>query len=127
MATARIRAVAGWRGASAWASASGWLREEFEALAAPFSQRAAVCREYVEVCRRLWCDEVSSFEGVHYRLPACRMFPKPVQQPHPPLYFGGESDAALRRVADLGDGWHAFSLLPDAARSSRRALDQSAH
>ena len=102
----------------------GWLREEFEALAAPFPQRAAVCREYVEVCKRLWCDEVSSFEGVHYRLPACRMFPKPVQRPHPPLYFGGESDAALRRVADLGDGWHAFNLLPDSARERIDALDR---
>jgi len=102
----------------------GWLREEFEALAAPFSQRAAVCREYVEVCKRLWCDEVSSYEGVHYRLPACRMYPKPVQQPHPPLYFGGESDAALRRVADLGDGWHAFNLMPDAARERIAALER---
>ena len=102
----------------------GWLREEFEALNAPFPQRAARCREYVEVCKRLWCDEVSSFDGTHYHLPACRMFPKPVQQPHPPLYFGGESDAALRRVADLGDGWHAFNLLPDAARERIAALDR---
>lgn len=101
----------------------GWLREEFEALDAPFSDRAARCREYVEVCRRLWCDEVSSYEGRHYRLPACRMLPKPVQRPHPPLYFGGESDAALRRVADLGDGWHGFNLLPDAARERVAALE----
>jgi alkanesulfonate monooxygenase SsuD/methylene tetrahydromethanopterin reductase-like flavin-dependent oxidoreductase (luciferase family) len=43
------------------------------------------------------------------------MFPKPVQQPHPPLYFGGESDPALRRVADLGHGWHGFNLGPDEA------------
>ena len=102
----------------------GWLREEFEALDAPFPQRAARCREYVEVCKCLWCDEVSSYEGRHYRLPACRMFPKPVQRPHPPLYFGGESDAALRRVADLGDGWHAFNLLPDAASARVTALEQ---
>src|SRR5207237_5837613 len=102
----------------------GWLREEFEALDAPFPQRAARCREYVEVCKRLWCDEVSSYEGRFYRLPACRMFPKPFQQPHPPLYFGGESDAALRRVADLGDGWHAFNLGPDEAAERVSRLER---
>ena len=41
------------------------------------------------------------------------MFPKPLQQPHPPIIFGGHSDRALRRVADLGDGWFAFDVLPD--------------
>jgi alkanesulfonate monooxygenase SsuD/methylene tetrahydromethanopterin reductase-like flavin-dependent oxidoreductase (luciferase family) len=41
------------------------------------------------------------------------MYPKPVQRPHPPIHFGGESDAALQRVADLGQGWYGFNLLPD--------------
>lgn len=45
-----------------------------------------------------------------YELPPCHQYPKPLQRPHPPLYFGGESDAALRRVADLGTGWYGFNL-----------------
>jgi probable F420-dependent oxidoreductase len=93
----------------------GWLRDEFEAVAAPFEHRAERCREYIEVMRTLWCDDVSEYSGTFYSLPRCRMFPKPVQQPHPPLYFGGESDPALRRVADLGRGWHGFNLGPDEA------------
>lgn len=113
----------------------GWLRDEFEAVAAPFGNRAERTREYIEVMRRLWCDEVSEYKGKFYSLPASRMYPKPLQQPHPPLYFGGESDAALRRVADLGRGWHGFNLDPEGAaeRVSRlehlleergRALDE---
>jgi probable F420-dependent oxidoreductase len=101
----------------------GWLREEFDALDSSFDDRAARCREYVEVMRRLWCDDVSSYAGEHYRLADCRMYPKPVQLPHPPIYFGGESDAALRRVADLGNGWHGFGHLPDSATERVRVLE----
>lgn len=91
----------------------GWLAEEFRALGVPFERRGARCREYVEVMRRLWEDEVSEHHGEFYDLPPCRHYPKPVQRPHPPIHFGGESDAALRRVADLGQGWYGFSVLPE--------------
>src|SRR5262245_14727152 len=90
----------------------GWLAEEFQALGVPFDRRAARCRAYLEVMRRCWCDPVSQYEGEFYFLPACRQYPKPVQQPHPPIYFGGESDPALKRVADLGQGWFPFSIGP---------------
>jgi probable F420-dependent oxidoreductase len=101
----------------------GWQREEFEALDARFDERAGSTREYIEVMRRLWCDEVSSYEGRSYELAPCRMNPKPVQKPHPPIYFGGESDAALRRVADLGNGWHGFNHLPESAAEHIEKLD----
>ena len=90
----------------------GWLREEFEAVHMPFGDRGARCREYLEVMRRLWEDDVSEHHGPTYDLPACRQFPKPVQRPHPPIFFGGESDAALQRAADIGDGWYPFDLDP---------------
>jgi probable F420-dependent oxidoreductase len=102
----------------------GWLREEFEVLDAPFESRAAATRDYVEVMKTCWRDDVSTYEGAHYTLPPCRMYPKPVQHPHPPLYFGGETDAALRRVAALGDGWHGFNHLPDSAAVSIRRLEK---
>jgi len=79
----------------------------------PFARRGARCRSYVEVMKRLWCDEVSEYHDAFYTLPACRQYPKPVQCPHPPIHFGGESEAALRRVADLGQGWYPFDLSPD--------------
>ncbi len=102
----------------------GWLQEEFEALGVPFARRGARCAEYLEVIKRLWCDEISAHEGEFYRLPPCRQFPKPVQRPHPPIYFGGESEAALRRVADLGDGWHGFNLTPEATAERLWRLDE---
>ena len=91
----------------------GWLAEEFRALGVDFGRRGARTREYVEVMRTLFCDPVSEYKGEFYELPACRQYPKPVQQPHPPIHVGGESDAALRRVADFGQGWYGFGLDPE--------------
>jgi probable F420-dependent oxidoreductase len=93
----------------------GWLREEFEALAMPFEDRAARTHDFIGVMRSCWQDDVSSYDGAYYTLPACRMYPKPIQQPHPPLYFGGESTGALARVADFGGGWHGFNVVPKTA------------
>ena len=101
----------------------GWLREEFEVLDAPFAARADRTRDYVEVMHACWRDELSSYDGEHYHLPPCRMYPKPVQQPNPPVYFGGETDPALRRVAALGDGWHGFNHRPESAAASVGRLD----
>lgn len=92
----------------------GWLEEEYRAVQIPFERRGARCREYIEVMKRLWEDGVSEHKGEFYDLPPTRQYPKPLQKPHPPIHFGGESDAALRRVADLGSGWYGFNLLPDA-------------
>ncbi len=93
----------------------GWLREEFEALDVEFEGRATRTREYLAAMKSLWMDDVSQHQGNLLKIPPLRMFPKPVQKPHPPIVFGGHSDRALRRVADLGDGWFAFDLLPDEA------------
>jgi len=101
----------------------GWLREEFEAVAVPFARRGTRTDEYLQVMRSLWNDEVSSFEGEHYTLPACRMYPKPVQQPHPPIHIGGESAAAMRRAARHGDGWYSFNRLPDELDDPLERLD----
>ncbi len=102
----------------------GWLAEEFRAVDTPFERRGSRCRSYLEVMKRLWCDPVSEYKDEFYELPACRQYPKPVQDPHPPLHFGGESDAALRRVADLGQGWYGFNLEPDELRERLGRLDE---
>ncbi len=101
----------------------GWLAEEFRAVGVPFARRGERCISYLEVMKRLWCDEVSEYKDEFYELPACRQYPKPVQKPHPPIHFGGESDAALRRVADAGQGWYGFNLEPDSLAERLRALD----
>jgi probable F420-dependent oxidoreductase len=102
----------------------GWLREEFEVLDEPFERRASRTRDYLAVMRTCWADEVSSYQGEHYTMPPCRMYPKPVQQPNPPIYFGGETDPALRRVATLGNGWIGFNHPPDSAGASIERLER---
>ena len=102
----------------------GWLAEEFKAVDVPFERRGERCRSYLEVMKRLWCDPVSEYKDEFYELPACRAYPKPVQQPHPPIHFGGESEAALRRVADVGQGWYGFNLSPDELAERLSRLDQ---
>ena len=88
----------------------GWLREEFHAVGADPRVRGRVTDEYLEVCRRLWRDEVASFEGAHYRLPPVRSGPKPVQRPWPPIWIGGNSAAAVARAVARGDGLHLIDL-----------------
>ena len=91
----------------------GWLAEEFGAVNVPFARRNARCRSYMQVMHTLWTDAVSQHEDEFYSLPPCRQYPKPVQQPHPPIHVGGEGDPALRRVADLAQGWYPYDLTPD--------------
>jgi probable F420-dependent oxidoreductase len=90
----------------------GWLKEEFEVVNVPWERRGARTDEYLEVMKALWCEDPSSYQGEIYTLPPCNMHPKPLQAPHPPLHMGGESDAALRRVARTGQGWFTFNRLP---------------
>jgi probable F420-dependent oxidoreductase len=91
----------------------GWSAQEYAATETPYEHRGARLDEYIEVVRSLWCDEVASFKGKFYTLPECKQMPKPAQSPHPPLFIGGESNAALRRVAKYGQGWYGFRLPPD--------------
>lgn len=102
----------------------GWLEEEFAAVNVPWPQRGRRTDEYLDVMRALWCDDPSEHHGEVYDLPACSMYPKPVQVPHPPLHFGGESDAALRRVARRGQGWHSFNRLPGEVRAPLARLEE---
>ena len=85
----------------------GWMREEFEALGAPdFDRRGAVSNEYLEIFKTLWTQDVASFDGEFYRFGNLRCEPHPVQKPHPPIWIGGHSRAALKRTARYGNGWH---------------------
>ena len=92
----------------------GWLKEEFNALGVPWTARAGRTEECIGVMKTLWCDELSSFQGKYLSFEAAYRNPKPVQRPHPPLIFGGESRAALKRVATLGQGWFTFNVTPES-------------
>ena len=91
----------------------GWLREEFQALGAPdFDRRGSVSDEYIRIMKTLWTECPASFAGRFYHFDAVRCLPPPVQKPHPPIWVGGHSQVALRRVARLGDGWHPVGANP---------------
>lgn len=94
----------------------GWLREEFDALGVPFEHRGSRTNEYIEIAKSLWSDGPSQYAGEFYTLPECHQYPKPIQKPHPPIFVGGESRAALRRVAEHCDGWFGFNLDPAAVQ-----------
>ena len=87
---------------------AGWLRSEWAAAGFDPATRGRRLDEALAVCKRLWSEESVAHEGKFYRFDAVRFEPKPVQRPHPPLHIGGESEAALRRVARFGDGWYGI-------------------
>ena len=93
----------------------GWLAEEFEAVGVDFHTRGALARECVRALRVLWTEAVPEFHGRHVSFGPVRFEPKPVQKPHPPIVLGGESEAALRRAAALGDGWYGVGHTPETA------------
>lgn len=90
----------------------GWWAEEFEALGVPFSTRGRQADEMLRIFKELWTSDDPRFAGEFYRFGDIGFAPKPVQKPHPPIWVGGDSPGAFRRVATLGDGWHATSKSP---------------
>jgi probable F420-dependent oxidoreductase len=83
----------------------GWSKEEYAASGTPYQKRGKRADEFLQVLRQLWTEPVVDFRGEFYAVPAARLDPKPVQQPHPPILLGGSADAALRRAGRLADGW----------------------
>ncbi|HEV7655562.1 MAG TPA: LLM class F420-dependent oxidoreductase [Mycobacteriales bacterium] len=97
----------------------GWSRDEFDALGVPFERRGARTTEYVAAIRTLWRDDVASFDGEFVRFSSVRVNPRPVRERQIPIVVGGNTDAALRRVATWGDGWYGFNLAGVAAVAER--------
>jgi probable F420-dependent oxidoreductase len=88
----------------------GWSADEFAALGVPFRRRGARTDEYLEAMRVLWRDDPASFDGEFVSFSDVRVLPKPMRDRRVPVMVGGNSDAALRRVASAGDGWYGFNL-----------------
>jgi probable F420-dependent oxidoreductase len=100
----------------------GWSAEEFAALGVPFARRGQRTAEYVAAMRALWADDVASFSGEFTRFESVRVNPKPVRGGRIPVVVGGNSDAALGRVAAFGDGWYGFNLPASAVAGRVAAL-----
>jgi probable F420-dependent oxidoreductase len=101
----------------------GWLEEEFQAIGVPWERRARRTREYIDSMRKLWGEEVSSYNGEFVQFDGVRSNPKPLNGAKLPVFFGGETGPALRRVAEYGDGWCGFNLMPDEAAAKIKRIE----
>jgi probable F420-dependent oxidoreductase len=102
----------------------GWLEEEFQAIGVPWQRRAQRTREYIDVMRKLWSEDRSSHDGEFVKFDSVRSFPKPANGKSVPVWFGGESGPALRRVAESGDGWIGFNLTADQAAAKIERIEE---
>ena len=98
----------------------GWNHVEYEALGTDWKTRGARQAEQVEVLRRLWSEDLVDYEGRFHKLKGVNIVPPPVQRPIP-IWFGGASEAVVKRAARLGDGWMPI-IAPDAAAEQKLAM-----
>jgi probable F420-dependent oxidoreductase len=101
---------------------AGWLRSEWQAAGLDPSTRGRRLDEALAVCKRLWSEAVIEHHGAFYDFGPVRFEPKPVQRPWPPIHVGGESEAALRRAATLGDGWDGLAHSVESAAQTTARL-----
>jgi probable F420-dependent oxidoreductase len=103
-------------------AAIGWLEGEFEALGVPFKERVSRSEEALELFRTLWTQQHPKLQTRRHGLHDVTVSPMPLQKPRPPIYIGGGSEGALRRVARFGDGWHATSSTVEQFRQGVEAV-----
>jgi probable F420-dependent oxidoreductase len=103
-------------------AAIGWLEGEFAALGVPFKERVSRSEEALTLMRTLWTEERPELETARHRLSGVQVSPMPLRRPRPPIWIGGMSEGALRRVARLGDGWHATAATPETFRQGKQAV-----
>ena len=101
---------------------AGGAPDEFAALGISESERGARTDEYLAAMVELWINDPSTFEGRFVNFEGVRFAPKPTQQPHPPIWVGGRTDAALRRVVRIGEAWHPTSMALDILRERMTRL-----
>jgi probable F420-dependent oxidoreductase len=115
-AVATLDVVSG--GRAMFGIGASWLEAEWEAVGLDFRTRGRRVDEAIDVCRRLWTEEVIEHHGEFFDFGPVMFEPKPVQQPYPALIIGGDGAAALRRAATVGDGWipmnHPLEAIPAA-------------
>jgi probable F420-dependent oxidoreductase len=99
--------------------AAGYLRPEFGALGVDFDERNELLDESIDLMRRVWTEDSVAVEGRHFRARAVTMRPRPVSRPHPPIWIGGNSNRAMRRAVERGQGWVPFPNPAAAARATK--------
>lgn len=104
----------------------GWMPEEFAAAGVPYEHRGARTADFVRCLRAIWTEEIVEYEGPYFQVPPCRVDPKPLQRPHPPVLFGGTAEASLRRAGRMADGWVSSSRAELSALADSIAIVRTA-
>lgn len=102
----------------------GWFAEELELLGVSYKDRAKISRSYLDMMKSLWTENRLQLTNAAGQSMEVGFAPKPVQKPYPPLWFGGESRPALRRVAQQGDGWFPAFISPEEFTAKAEELKQ---
>ena len=80
------------------------VRDEYEVSGIPFKDRGKRADEYIQILKQICTDDIAELKGRFYNIPASKIGPKPVQEPHIPLYLGGYSQRTFARIANYATG-----------------------
>lgn len=105
---------------------AGWNREETEIMGGNFAHRWTQTREAIEAMQALWANEAAEYHGTYYDFPPVRSFPRPAQQPHPPIFLGGTAPQVFQRTVAYGNGWMPTRSTPELIRQGRASLNELA-
>ena len=103
-------------------AAIGWMEGEFDALGVPFKERVSRSEEALALMKALWTEARPDLDTDRHHLHGLQVSPMPLRKPRPPIWIGGMSEAALRRVARVGDGWHATGATPEVFRQGKQSV-----
>jgi probable F420-dependent oxidoreductase len=105
--------------------AAGYLKGEYEALGVDFAERNELTDEAIDALRLAWGESGVDAKGRHFHAHGNTMLPRPLQQPHPPIWIGGNSRRAIRRAVEKADGWIPFPTVGIASDRIRTAAIES--
>ena len=83
----------------------GWSKDEYEVSGVPYKNKGTRADEFLQVLKKIWTDEIVEFKGQFYNIPASKIGPKPLQEPHPPILLGGFSPKTFSRIVNYANGW----------------------
>jgi len=104
----------------------GWSQDEMQAAGANMKTRGEQADEFLQVLKAIWTTNPVEFHGKFYHLPKSWINPKPVQEPHPPIYFAAYAPAAMKRLAEKSDGWNPVGIPIEGMAQMWAAIKQMA-
>jgi probable F420-dependent oxidoreductase len=104
----------------------GWMKEEFDRIGPEWEHRGSRSEEMVHIMRMLWKGGPVTFSGRHFQLSESTMHPTPIRG-EVPVFWGGHSEASLRHVARMGDGWHPTGIGLDTFVEAKNRLAALCH